>query len=431
VEIMDNRITNYIESLRKYLTGLPDQEASEAVSFYTEYLNEALEAGKDLDKVIGELDSPEKIAGMIKTETSIIRAQHSPGFRNFANALRNAFKSVSTPLSIFLLAIVEFVSYSMVAIFFGGAFACGIGGAAAFLTFAYEGIRTPFNFWLEKLGSFGAALFTMSLLMLAAVYLYRCGKLFIKFSTNLVRSVLKKSTKPMPEMEKKKETSLRKKRIVPSLLVIMAAGIILFGISGIPWKIYVITNSMKPEGMMKNIVLEYDPSSVNRISAVTANSVIRIIQGEGDKVLITYKEPEWMDYSVDNNGGMLTFHEKSSGMLPLFSLISLHEGMTELTISLPKGCNPNSVSLESTGGHIFISAQAENIDAKTLNGNINCDMNGSENAYDVKASTKKGSIVVDGTESGIKADDTVEYYKGMQSGKKIDLTSTNGSISIK
>lgn len=428
---MDERITNYIESLKKHLSGLPEEEKSAAVDFYTEYLSEALEAGKDLDEVIGELDSSEKIAGMIKTETSIIKAQHSPGFRNFSNALKNAFKAVSAPLSIFWLCIVEFISYSMVVVFFGGAFACGIAGGAAFLVFAYESIRAPFNFWLEKLGSLGAGFLSFGILMLAAVYLYRCGKLFIKFSTNMVRSVLKKSGKPMPEMENKEDNILRKKRTVPSLLIIMAAGVILFGISGIPWKMFIITNSMKPEGMIKNISLEYDPSSVNRISAETANSIIRLAEGSGDKITLSYEEPEWMDYSVDNNGGMLSFHEKSSGMLPLFSLVSLHEGMTELTISLPKGCNPDSVSLESTGGHIFISAQAENIDAKTLNGNINCDLNGGESGYDVKASTRNGSIMVDGIETGTKNEGVIEYNKGVQSDKKIELTSTSGSINVK
>jgi DUF4097 and DUF4098 domain-containing protein YvlB len=81
--------------------------------------------------------------------------------------------------------------------------------------------------------------------------------------------------------------------------------------------------------------------------------------------------------------------------------------------------------------HIFISSQVGNIDARTLNGNINCNLDGNENSYDIKASTHKGKIIVDGTESGMAANNVIEYYKGMKSDKKIEMTSTNGSINIK
>lgn len=429
---MDERITAYIDDLKSQLAGLPQEEIDEALDFYEEFLTEAMEEGKDFDDVIKELDAPDKIAGMIWTETSIIKARRSPGIKNFLKALGSAFKGVKTPLSVFLLSIVELMSFCMVAMFFGGAFVCALGAAAVFLGFIYEGIKVPWIFGLEKVGAFGTALLTGALMVLAAIYLYRFGRLFITVSASLIRKILNRPGKPIPEMEKQEiKTSTKKRRFIPAMLITMAAGVILLGISGLPWKYFVITNSMKPEGMIKNITLEYDPAVVKRMSILTTHTIIRVVEGSSDKITLSYEEPEWLEYSVENTNGMLSFYEKSNGMLPLFSVLSLHEGRTQILVSLPKGFSPDSISLESTGGHMFISSAVGNIEAKTFSGNIEYSTGSSTDSYDLQASTINGKLVVKGADvTEKKIGGEVEYYKDTASSEKIELTSTNGSINI-
>jgi len=386
---MDERILNFIQNLKKQLEGLPQEEILEAVSFYEEYLNEAADAGKDLDSVIKELESPEEIASRIRMETSITRAQYSPGLGNFSNVFRNAFKYVSTPFSVFLMSVTAIISYGLVALFFAGAFALAAGAVAIFTVLVYEALNLSRQFVMEIVGTVGMGLFGAGICIIFAILLYKCGKLFIVLSAGIIRLILKISGKPAQEKVKKNTGRVSKlKKTMTVLLAASVAGLVLSGVSGLPWRYFIITNSMKPqEGTVKNVVYEYDTGLINRISVVTAYSVIKIEQGSSDRVTVKYEEPDWLRHEIGNTDGVLSFYEKSNGRLPLFPLISLHESRTGLLITLPKGFNPDSAALESTGGHIFISGLAMNIEAKTLNGSINYNSAGTAGSCDLKANT--------------------------------------------
>lgn len=428
---MDERITYFIQTLREQLEHLPEEETRNAVGFYEEYLNEAAEEGKDLDSVLQELGSPERIAGVIITETSINRAANNPGVRNFTRALKSAFRSVSAPLSVFLLSVVALFSFSMVAVLFGGAFAAALGAMVAGFVMVYEAIRIPLQFVLEKLGALGFALFSAGICMLLALLLYRCGRMFITLSAKLIRLILRRPGES--ELQPAGQEAVKKpglKRVITILLAVSISGMVLFLVSGLSWRYFVVTNSMKPDGMMKKVVSEYEPSRISGISVTTTNSVIRVVRGPSDKVIITYEQPDWLDYELDAGGGVLSFREKSNGRLPLYSLLSLHEGLTEVEISLPQGFNPYSLTIKSTGGHIFIQSYTENIEASTMNGSIRFAPGNEPADYDLKAKTKKGVILVGGVQTGTKAYDGYEYYRNAQSGKTVSLRSSSGNIAI-
>jgi hypothetical protein len=124
---------------------------------------------------------------------------------------------------------------------------------------------------------------------------------------------------------------------------------------------------------------------------------------------------------------MLSFYEKSSGMLPLFDLVKLHESRTELIITLPMGFNPQIVTLESTGGHVQILDSGENIYAKTYTGAI---LLSTPQDVNIKAATELGTIEVGGTESGQKTSGGLEYYNNTQSDRTVELQSSRGNIEI-
>jgi hypothetical protein len=331
-----------------------------------------------------------------------------------------------------MLSIVALISYSMVALLFSGALVSALGALASGITFIYEGIRVPSGFLLDRLGTFGAGFMAAGLCMLLAVGLYKSGMIFIMLSTKLVRTMTGKHGKPVPKVsEDKGKSGIRPGRMVTALLVMTVAGTAFFVVSGLPWKYFVITNSMEPEGMVTAETFQYETKDVKKISVETTNTIIRLSRGTSDKISVNYQKADWLECTIDNASGTLTFKERSNGRLPLYELLSLHEGMTELEILLPSGYSPDSITLESRGGHIFITDPAGNIEARTFNGTIECSLGSALKDYSLKALANDGEIYVNGSQVPKKNEKATEYTAGSKSGKIISVTSTNGNISIK
>lgn len=428
---MDERISSFIESLKKQLEGLPHEEIIEAVSYYEEYLSDAAEAGKDLDTILAQLGPPDKIAGMIRTETSIIRAQQSPGLRNFTSVLRNAFLGVTTPAAILLLSAFIVVSFSLVVVLFAGALAVFAGAIIIVVGFIYQAFSIPLRFPLEIVGTLGMGFFGAGICLLTAFWLYKLGILFIRISTQLVRWMLKKFGKHIPEMSRRQiERKSNSKRVVVACLVLSVTGLILFSISGLPVRYFIIFNSMKPENISMR-TLDVEPDKINKISVVSAHSHVKLVRNSSDKITISYEQPDWLDYEMGSSGSMLSFYEKSNGRLPLFKLTTIHNSHTEIVVSIPQEYSPEIVTIESTGGYIYITGVAENVRVKTYTGNIYLDSDNSVGDYNIKVNTKSGCIDVDGIEAGQKTSEGTEYYLNTQSEKTIEFCSSRGNISIK
>lgn len=429
---MDKRIVNFIETLKIHLEGLPEKEVQEAVGYYEEYLNDASEAGKDLDQVISELDSPEQIASGIKAEISITKAQHSPGLRNFFSALKSTFKIVSTPFTMLLLSIFIVASFGVVAMFFVASGLCAIAGTAVGAVIIFQAFKIQSKFVLEIIGTLGMGLFGSSICVLLSVCFFQLARFLIKGSAYVIHNILKKPKKPLFQV--KEEDTARRTKLIRGMQIILAAmviGLLVFFASGLPWRYYMIFDSVRPQNVVKKIVGEYDAADINKISIVTAHSRIKILQGDSNKIILSYEKPDWLDYEVANNGSMLSFYEKSNGRLPLFDLVSLHESPTELEISIPMGLDAEIISVESKGGHIVISNVIENISAKTLNGNITLETKGLTESFNLKANTINGKLMVDGNLVGQKVNKGTEYYKNIQAEKTIELVSSNGNVNVK
>ena len=428
--MMNHKIADFIQNLEKLLEGLPQKEIRGALSYYEEYLTDAAEAGENLDEILEKLGSPEEIASVIRAEISIIKAQRSPGLRNFTGATKSAFSRVTTPLAIILLSIFIAISYSAVIILFIGAFATLVAAVLTALGLAAEAFMIPADFKLEIIGTIGLAIFSAGFFLLLTFGLWRLGKLVIRASSQLIHRTLKKPGKSVPEAEKEqshKKTGTKKAALACSIL--LAVGLILFFVSGLPFRYFTIFNSMKPENIVER-TLEGDPAEINEISIATAHSMIKLTTNTTDRIVINYEQPDWLDYEMRTSGNKLFFHEKSNGRLPLFKLSSLHESRTELTVSIPKDYTPEFVELESRGGFIFIDEPVQNIRAKTYTGEIYLDLKEFEENCNLKANTENGIIEMRGSQVGKKTEKGTEYYLDKQSGNTIELYSSRGNISI-
>lgn len=426
---MDERIRTFTDELLKQLAGLPEDEIQEAAGFYEEYLSEALDAGKDLDWAISDIGTPDRIAAVIKAETSIAKARTNPGIRNFNSSFTSAFKLVTAPLSIFSLSLTALVSYSMVAVLFGGALVTALSALIIFCGMTYEAFRIPLKFFPSAIGAVGSGLVAAGICLIVAFCLFKLGKLFIRFSTNLIRRMLRLSGRDVPEISDKraKKTGLR---TVPVLLSVAAAGFILFAVSGLPQTYFTIFNSMS-SAEEKSVSYEYDIKGIRDIAIDSANSKIRVERTHGDKIAISYDQPLWMDHDIGNEAGVLEFKEKSSGMLPLFRLVILHEGMSEIKVLLPDGYSPEDLSLKSTGGHITVNGLYGSVTAKTSNGNITLNTSGAYGPFNITAVTFNGILQIGEKKFYKQQNKGPGYWQKGTSGKLLQISSSGGNVVIK
>jgi uncharacterized membrane protein len=443
---MDERITHFIQSIAAQLEGLPEVEIRKAVSFYEEYFNEALEAGQDPEQLIKSLGAPEKIVTMLRTETSLMKAESNPSLRNFSKALRNSFRYVTTPFMVFLLSLVVLISGGLIVAFFGGVVATVTGAMAILIVLIYESVRIPGQFLPEIIGTLGIALFGSGICLLLALGQYKIVQLLIQFSAKLIRLIARKCTarkysarlsggSTSEPVQSLNVSQAKSHALTYILLGLTFVGGIMAGVSGLPWEYFIIFNVMRSEAVIQKVEQQYDPGAIEKLSIVTAHSKIRMTRNSGKKIIITYEQPNWLDYEIKSDGSMLSFYEMSNGRLPLFQLVKLHESFTELSISLPERYHPEMISLETTGGPIEISGLAENLTAQTLNREIKFDSTGIVSNFGLKANTKAGQILVNGVSAGQQVSEGIEYYRKTRTTKTpgqvmVELGSTYGNINI-
>ncbi len=429
---MDEKINIFIDSLERQLEDLPQAEIKEAVSYYEEYLNDAVDEGKDLGEAIEQLGTPEKIASTIRAEASFSRAQKNPGLKNFSKVMKNASRAVSAPFAVFFMSIFIIILYAMVIMLYAGAFAAAIGALAVILGFAYEALSIPSAYILEIAGALGAGIFGAGLLMLTALGFYILGRQFIRASAATMQKLLKKPGNP--SFKSSIQVNGKKSKIkwfAYTFLILTAAGLLLFFVSGLPFKYFTIFNSMKPDEISTRTYVT-GTDNTKSISIHTEHSCIKLERGTGDKISINYEQPDWLDYDISETGGILSFSENSNGRLPLFWLAKIHESRTEVTVEIPEGYSPQVIEVDSTGGFVSISGLDENINVKTYTGGIDINTDGLPETFNIKADTENGTILVRGARSigMIGSEKSMTYNEGLPGGKTIVLKSSRGNISI-
>ena len=430
---MDERIAGFMDTLKKNLEGLPAEEINQAVSYYEEYLNDAEEAGKDIGEVLQQLDLPDAISLAIKADTSIARAKRNPGLKNFAKAMSYAFKGIKTPAAFTGVSLFVFIAYLLVITFAAGAFSLLIGAAGAFSIAVCEALAIPSGFVLEKIGTIGIGLLAAGICLFVSYSFYKLCRLLIVLSASFIHRLQKKSAiKLSGNSDTETSPGLKRRSGKPVLVIsiITLSGLVLFMVSGLPVRYFTLFNSMKPQNVSVR-TMEYEASKIKNISIATAQSHINLTRGASDKIAVSYEQPDWLDYDSSATSDTLNFTEKSNGRLSLFKIISLHESVTEVNITIPADYNPKSVKLESTGGFISIKCLVPDLKAVTYTGNLAfTSPEKKQEGFSLKASTGTGSIVVNNKPVKQKPDGTSIYTSNTGNNSSIVLESSRGSINI-
>ena len=448
---MDERIRSFLDRLRACLAVLPDSEAREAVEYYEEYINDALDEGGHADEILSHLGSPEIIAAQVMAEASIKMAQQNPGLKNYSKALKYSRILITRPFSIMMFSMLLFVTYGMALLFFIGAAVFAAASLAAFSGMLFEALKIPSRYIPEIIGTASIGLVASATILLSACGLFILGRLCIKLSVGIVRHMLKK-----PGEAGKSQTyadargnrphcesggsygdtgaQAGKRRSVPAriskaCIAAIFAGLALSFASGLPVKLFMIFDGMKPAHMATHR-WEYGKSEVGGIYVVTAHSHIRLVESDSDKIEISYEQPDWLEPEIKLAGGRLSFTENSNGRLPLFSLVSMHESRTDLVLALPGGFAPEALKLESRGGFIYIDTGSFSADVRTYTGNIYIGQAAASTAS-IKAATSAGIIMAGGNNAGNKSANGIVYETAATGGKSITAETSRGSVFIR
>ncbi len=427
--MMGDVVDRFIVELESQLSDLPKDEIEEAVSYYREYLNDAIESGEDPGIALQRLGTAEKIAAMIRVETSIDRARSNPGVRSYGAVLKNSFRVITTPFAILFLSMFVMLSGGIFITLYAGAFCTFVGSILALAAVIYEAANMSGEFFIEIIGILGAGLMLSAVLMLATIGLYLSGRLFIRLSVWTIDKILYKQQQKEPSPKRTAETKSKRVRAAVRLFSVLAfAGFLCFVVSGLPMRYFNIFNSVKPQDI-ELVSYQFDIEQADAISVETAHSVVRISEGSDDQIRFVYEKSNWLDYAFSTEGNIIHFREKSNGRLPFFELGSLHESLTELKVYIPEGTNVERMTVESKGGHVFISDIPVSIRVKTMNGRIEVDLPDT-GQVNVTAETSKGIIYSDNTPAGQKTGGKTGFAITAGSDKTVELQSANGDIHI-
>lgn len=427
---MDDRIRAFLDRLKLGLAGFPENEVKKAVEYYEEYINDALDEGKNVEDILARLDPPEKTAIIIKTETSIRKAQINPGLKNYSKVLKYAYYSITKPFSILLFSIFIFTTYSIALTLFLGAIACAAAVCVVLPASIYEAVRIPSQYIGEIIGTASSGIFIAALCMLPAIGFYKLCRLFIQLSSGLVGRILHKSRKQTAMIAESEEKKNRNSGLALKIcLAAILASLLITLVSGLPFRLFKIFNSMEPAGIALQS-WEYDAASVKKIRIETAHTNIRLEKGNSRKIELSYGQPDWLEPVSSLSGGQLTFSEKSNGRLPFFTFVSLHENSTEVILKLPEGFAPEALELVSRGGFVYIDSTDYDVEVKTYTGNIYLEPHSGAKPAGIEATTSTGAIMVNGTDAGTKTNNGLEYAVAAQGSHSIKLETTRGSIYI-
>lgn len=439
---MNEKLKAFLDELSHQLNGLPEVERMEVLNYYEEYMNDALDEGVSPEKLLSTLESPINIAASIKAEISIRNMKNKPGLKNYSKVVKYTRIGIKRPLSIFLFSLLIFATYITAICLFTVTIASAAAACVVFATFMAEALKIPSQYPADIIGTIAMGVFFAGLMMLVAWGLYNlCGLLF-RSSADLIARMLNKKSKstsdsirvPSNDGSCDNMKSTGRKVNVSALVFKIGLGIIATGLvialaTGLPTKMFMLFNSMKPS----NITIqqwEYNTDSVTNISINTVHSNIKVIRSNSDKIEIQYEQSDWLKPEISSTGRQLTFTEKSNGRMPLFSLVTMHENSAELTIALPESYKADDMTLESKGGFIFITGTKVPVQVKTYTGSIYIEQEGDANPAVLRASTSSGVIKAYGKDAGTKTDGRTVYHSDSQNGIQIRIETNRGSIFI-
>jgi uncharacterized membrane protein len=185
--------------LEKNLSDIPASESNKVIDFYQEYFEEAAEAGKPEEEILGSIETPDKIAARVKAEAVFTQAESKPSISNWIKVMIAVLGVFALPIAFPIAISVFAVLFAMFVAVFSVLFAVGIAViaviAAGVALFASGIGLLLMGGGAAALGKAGAGLLLVGLAIFLAVGIAAAAKAMILLTTHISKSIYNRIAK--------------------------------------------------------------------------------------------------------------------------------------------------------------------------------------------------------------------------------------------
>jgi uncharacterized membrane protein len=400
---MTEILNDYLKKIREALQGWAPADIDDAVSYYEEFIEDALEQGLPENQILDRLGSPEQVIKTIKAEHNIQKTEDKPG------PLRLMKSIVGIPalkISVVLGGIAPIVTAYLLYILAVASY-IAIAGGVFLSVYAVRQINPQYEWSI--IGMAGLALISAAVFGTFGLLTWRIANFITIHTMKLLKKFLNRGRITETRQTESRIYATGKvrkgKKVLSAFLIIFLIGVVMLIPSGLPTRYFSIWNSQMPSNYTEK-EMHFPVDEVKTISIATLNSKVILKRSASDQVTILYQQPDWMKGNVKKEGSNLVFVEKPNGRLPYMQFVSRHEGMTSVTVGIPEKNTVDTITVTTNGGTVELTQQiADN--------------------YNISAITQPGKIVLD---NKVLKDNTLHYRtKGKGT---LYIKSNNGAVII-
>jgi len=188
----------YLNDLEQKLSKIPAQDKENAMNFYTEYIDDALENGKTIEDVQKALGKPEEVAAKIIADFSVNRVKEKPSLSNGLKALIAVLGVCALPLALPAAIAVVAIIFALLVAVFSIVFSLIMTAFGLFLAVAVIiGVAVALLFTDPLLGmvTLGASFVASGILILLGYCFIKLASLLVAGTTYLIKSIVDKNRK--------------------------------------------------------------------------------------------------------------------------------------------------------------------------------------------------------------------------------------------
>lgn len=346
-------IGQFLNELEDELKYLNPKDRSEVLKHYRNKINNAIDYGDTEQKIIATLPTPEKIAEEIYKSKGI----------TYLEKKKKEYKRNQIVKSIFsgLLILIIFSAFICISYFFG-----------KFVIDLFRLSFYSFSFF-DIIDTGSLVLFNISyilVLVVGYIYIFDLFYIMTTYFLQIILDCITKEIRDYPFMEFTVSGWIQKhvkvKKFLPSLLLVFACGVLLFGILSYSTKGYIYRSMNNTISASKEMEITED---IDTINILENSSFIEITSSDEVKNLVIMYGSEFeekLSYSIVD--GALTIDPIKSKKFDPLGL--LDEPKQRLKIILPKNSTLEKISIVFNDGVFDIVDVNSSIDLKLTGSNF-------------------------------------------------------------
>jgi uncharacterized membrane protein len=388
-----NDIDSFMHELESALVNAPENVKEDIIEYYREYIDDAQKENLSDKEILQKVGSPGKIANAALAEAIIQSTSKNPGPVNLIKTSRKVYgRGVARAARSMFLGLVSIFPLLSALLFYVSSVVFGIAAPVSAAFLVYFIIINPSPLVSDILGQSGLILTIVALCLIVAWVFWKCANGFTKATMYLFKKMVNKAkSENSPANKAVKIKQPVSKAIGITLACLLIIGLVLSSTGGIFPKYFALWNSQKPD----NIVVvdkSFSSAGLTKISINTLNSSIEVVPSESEEVEVIYEQPPYFKLDFKNDGYMLLLQEVSNGRLPLIDYLSIHEGMTKMTVKLPQNMQETDLYLTTKSGDVEIKSSVKSVNADTYSGDIT--IHTPDGKYNGKLNSVSGNIEV-------------------------------------